>query len=42
VRAERDEDAQVDERSARAVRRLLHSFRSADSYGLVLLLIVVT
>lgn len=30
------------DRSARALRRLLGSFHSTDSYGLVLLMIVVT
>jgi hypothetical protein len=36
------DDAQDREREARAVRRLLRSFRSADSYGLVLLMIIAT
>jgi hypothetical protein len=36
------DDAQDRERQARAVRRLLRSFRSADSYGLVLLMIIAT
>jgi hypothetical protein len=36
------EHADDSEREARAVRRLLRSFRSTDSYGLVLLMIVVT
>jgi hypothetical protein len=38
----RAEDAQDRERESRAVRRLLRSFRSTDSYGLVLLMIVAT
>ena len=33
---------QDEEREARAIRRLARSFRSADSYGLVLLMIVAT
>jgi hypothetical protein len=36
------ESAEVEERRARAMRRLLRGFRSADSYGLVLLMILVT
>jgi hypothetical protein len=36
------DDAIEREREARALRRLLRSFRSADSYGLVLLMIVTT
>ena len=36
------DDAQDREREARAVRRLLRSFRSADSYGPVLLMIIAT
>jgi hypothetical protein len=36
------EDPEVEQRRARATRRLLHGFRSADSYGFVLLMIVVT
>jgi Ion channel len=36
------EDAEVEERRARAMRRLWRGFRSADSYGLVLLMIIVT
>jgi len=35
-------EAEIEERRARAMRRLLHGFRSADSYGLVLLMILVT
>jgi Ion channel len=35
-------DLQDREREARAVRRLLHAFRSTDSYGLVLLMIAAT
>jgi Ion channel len=40
--AKSSEDAEAMERESRAVRRLLHSFRSTDSYGLVLLMIVGT
>lgn len=40
--AEQDDEARADDRRARAARRLLRSFLSADSYGLVLLTIVVT
>jgi prepilin signal peptidase PulO-like enzyme (type II secretory pathway) len=40
--ANRGEQAKDSEREARAVRRLLRSFRSTDSYGLVLLMIVAT
>jgi Ion channel len=36
------EQAKDSEREARALRRLLRSFRSTDSYGLVLLMIVAT
>ncbi|HET6833481.1 MAG TPA: potassium channel family protein [Acidimicrobiales bacterium] len=36
------DDAMEREREARALRRLLRSFRSADSYGLVLLMIIAT
>jgi hypothetical protein len=36
------DDAMEREREARALRRLLRSFRSADSYGLVLLMIIGT
>ena len=36
------EEAEVQERRERATRRLLRGFRSADSYGLVLLMILVT
>ena len=36
------DDAVEKEREARALRRLLRSFRSADSYGLVLLMIIAT
>ncbi len=36
------DDAMDRERESRAVRRLLHAFRSADSYGPVLVMIVVT
>ena len=36
------DDAVEREREARALRRLLRSFRSADSYGLVLLMIIAT
>jgi Ion channel len=36
------DDAAVEERRARAMRRLWRGFRSADSYGLVLLMIIVT
>ena len=36
------DEAEVEERRARAMRRLWRGFRSADSYGLVLLMIVVT
>ena len=35
-------DAADQERQARALRRLLRSFRSTDSYGLVLLMIIAT
>jgi Ion channel len=35
-------EAEIERRRARATRRLLHGFRSADSYGLVLLMILVT
>jgi len=35
-------DAAEQEREARALRRLLRSFRSTDSYGLVLLMIITT
>jgi hypothetical protein len=35
-------DAAEQEREARALRRLLRSFRSTDSYGLVLLMIIAT
>jgi hypothetical protein len=40
--ARRADDANDSERAARALRRLLRSFRSTDSYGLVLVMIVVT
>jgi Ion channel len=40
--ANRGEEANDSEREARAFRRLLRSFRSTDSYGLVLLMIVAT
>ena len=40
--ASRGEEAKDSEREARAIRRLLRSFRSTDSYGLVLLMIVAT
>jgi hypothetical protein len=36
------DEAEVEARRERATRRLLRGFRSADSYGLVLLMIVVT
>jgi Ion channel len=36
------DEVEVEKRRARATRRLLHGFRSADSYGLVFLMIVVT
>src|SRR6201995_3534340 len=35
-------EAEIERRRVRATRRLLRGFRSADSYGLVLLMIVVT
>ena len=35
------DDAQDREREARAVRRLLRSFRLTESYGLLLLMIIV-
>jgi len=35
-------EAEIEERRARAMRRLLRGFRSADSYGLVLLMILIT
>jgi hypothetical protein len=38
----RAEEVEDSEREARAMRRLLRSFRSSDSYGLVLVMIVVT
>jgi Ion channel len=38
----RADEAEDSEREARAVRRLVRSFRSTDSYGLVLLMIIVT
>jgi hypothetical protein len=38
----RSEEATESEREARAVRRLLRSFRSTESYGLVLLMIIGT
>ena len=37
-----DDAAEVERRRRRATRRLLRGFRSADSYGLVLLMIIVT
>jgi Ion channel len=40
--ANRHEEAEASDREARALRRLLRSFRSTDSYGLVLVMIVVT
>jgi hypothetical protein len=40
--AKRHEEAEADDREARAIRRLLRSFLSADSYGLVVVMIVVT
>jgi hypothetical protein len=40
--ANRHEEAEASDHEARAVRRLLRSFRSIDSYGLVLLTIVAT
>jgi len=40
--ANRGVEAKDSEREARAFRRLLRSFRSTDSYGLVLLMIVAT
>ncbi len=40
--AKRHEEAEASDREARAVRRLLRSFRSTNSYGLVLLMIVAT
>ena len=36
------EEIEVERRRKRAMRRLLRGFRSADSYGLVLLMIVAT
>jgi Ion channel len=36
------DEAMENERQARALRRLLRSFRSTDSYGLVLLMIIAT
>jgi Ion channel len=36
------EEAEASDREARAVRRLLRSFRSSDSYGLVVVTILVT
>lgn len=39
---EAPEEADVEKRRERATRRLLRGFRSADSYGLVLLMIVAT
>jgi Ion channel len=36
------DDARESEREARALRRLLRSFRSTESYGLVLLMIIAT
>src|ERR671911_286050 len=42
VMARPTDDAQDREREARAVRRLLRSFRSIDSYGLLLLMIIAT
>jgi Ion channel len=38
----RADEAMETEREARALRRLLRSFRSTDSYGLVLLMIIAT
>ena len=40
--AKRHEEAESNDREARAVGRLLRSFLSTDSYGLVLVMIVVT
>jgi hypothetical protein len=40
--ANRHEEAEANDREARAIRRLLRSFLSADSYGLVVVMIVVT
>ena len=40
--ADRDDQVMERDREARALRRLLRSFRSPDSYGLVLLMIVGT
>ena len=40
--AKRHEEAEASDREARAVRRLLRSFRSSDSYGLVVVMILVT
>ena len=40
--AKRHEEAEASDREARAVRRLIRSFLSADSYGLVVVMIVVT
>src|ERR687891_2457769 len=40
--AEEARDSERGEREARALRRLLRCFRSTDSYGLVVLMIVVT
>ncbi len=40
--AKRHEEAETSDREARAVRRLARSFRSTDSYGLVLVMIVAT
>jgi hypothetical protein len=40
--AKHHEEAQVSDSGTRAVRRLLRSFRSTDSYGLVLVMIVAT
>jgi hypothetical protein len=40
--AKRHEEAEASDREARAARRLIRSFRSTDSYGLVLVTIVVT
>jgi len=40
--AKRAEGPQDNEREARAIRRLVHSFHSTDSYGLLLLMIVAT
>ena len=39
---EDDDEAEAGDREARAVHRLLRSFRSSHSYGLVLLMLVVT